>query len=212
MTTSYGPETKIDELAFCFLDIETTGLSPATGGKICEVAIIKSGTAGRLDTYSQLINPRCLIPEAVIRIHGITNDMVNDKPAFSQAAPAMLDFLENSVVVCHNADFDVPFMAYEFAAIGLRFPPLTILDTLKFARKHAKFKSNRLGNIAIELGFSNDGWHRALNDAAMTEKLFMHFVGKFRACGAETLGALTDLQTGKKAGINKERTNERISF
>jgi DNA polymerase III epsilon subunit family exonuclease len=184
----------IEDCVFSFVDVETTGLSPAGGARICEIALIKRNNGKDLGTFNQLIHPGCAILPTVSAIHGITDEMVKDSPSFRQIAPKLVSLLSDTVVVCHNADFDVPFLAYELARAGLRFPSVSILDTLKFARRHGNFPSNRLGNIAKELGFSNDGWHRALNDVLMTEKVFYHFIEKFQKQGVKTVKELVSLQ------------------
>ena len=188
----------IADVTFAFIDIETTGLAPAQNGRVCEVALIRRKAGRRLDVFNQLINPDCLIPAEVTRIHGITNEMVEDKPFFSKIAPKLISLLSDCAVVCHNAAFDVPFLAYEFYNAGLRFPPACILDTLEYARKHGDFTSNKLGNISQELGFPKDGWHRALNDVVMTENIFLHFLKIFESEGARTLSDLDNLQRIKR--------------
>ncbi|MDP2866913.1 MAG: 3'-5' exonuclease [Elusimicrobiota bacterium] len=182
---------KIDEAVFTFIDVETTGLSPRAA-RVCEVAAINFRGADRLDTLAELINPGMPIPPEVTRIHGITDTMVKDSPSFAGVAPRLLAMLENSVIVAHNAEFDLGFLTAEFERVGLRFPKLHVVDTLAIARKSWKFKSNRLGNIAAELNFSNENWHRALSDVEMTRKLFEHFISAFKDAGVSTVGGLLE--------------------
>jgi DNA polymerase III epsilon subunit family exonuclease len=185
----------LTEVTFAFVDTETTGLAPQNGGRVCEVAVVLTRGDKQVETFSQLINPAMPIPPHISAIHGITDDMVRDQPIFAQVAPRLLSLLSGAAVVCHNADFDVSFLSWEFQQAGLRFPPSVILDTLRLARKHGGFKSNRLGNIVAELGISSEGWHRALSDAMMTEKVFRHFVDKFSSEGELTLADLVEYQT-----------------
>lgn len=181
----------IDEAVFTFIDVETTGLSPRAA-RVCEVAAVSFRGADRLDTLAELINPGMPIPPEVTRIHGITDAMVKDRSSFGGVAPRLLTMLENSVIVAHNAEFDLGFLTAEFERVGLRFPKLPVVDTLAVARKSWKFKSNRLGNIAAELNFSNEGWHRALSDVEMTRKLFEHFIAAFKGAGVSTVGGLLE--------------------
>ncbi len=183
------------EVTFAFVDTETTGLATSNGGRICEVAALLTRGGQQVESFSQLINPAMRIPPQISAIHGITDEMVRDQPLFEQVAPRLLSLLSGTAVVCHNADFDVPFLSWEFQRAGLRFPPVEVLDTLRFARKHGGFKSNRLGNIAAELGISSEGWHRALSDVMMTERIFCHFVDKFSSEGELTLADLVEYQT-----------------
>ena len=180
---------KIEEALFTFIDVETTCLSPRAA-RVCEVAAVSFRGGERAGSLAELVNPGGPIPPEVSRIHGITDAMVKDSPAFGGVAPRLLAMLENTVLVAHNADFDVSFLREEFARVGLKFPRLYVLDTLAIARKNWKFRSNRLGNIAAELNLSSEGWHRALADVEMTRKIFGHFTGAFRSAGAVTVADL----------------------
>jgi len=190
-------EQLIREAKFAFLDTETTGMSPAQGARVCEIAVVINGAQTAKEEFASILNPGVIIPDEVINIHGITNAMAAGAPRFEHIAPRLVDMLDNAVIVCHNADFDIPFIAYEFSLCGLRIPRSMVLDTLKFSRKHGGFKKNNLGYIVAELGLSNEGWHRAMADAKMTEKVFYHFLAKFTAAGAKTVGDLEALQLRK---------------
>jgi len=187
---------KIEDAVFTFIDVETTGLSPRTA-RVCEVAAVSFRGAERIGTLAELINPGLPIPAEVSKIHGITDEMVKDSPSFGGVAPGLLAMLEGAVIVAHNAEFDIGFLSAEFERVGLKFPSLPVVDTLSLARKHWKFKSNRLGSIAAELNFSNEGWHRALSDVEMTRKIFEHFITAFRAAGAVTVADLIKKSGGK---------------
>lgn len=169
----------VSKTTFAFVDVETTGLSVSSGGRVCEVAVSRRLGDSDLGHFQSLVNPGCPIPDEVIRIHGITNEMVAASPRFERIAPKLLGLLESSVVVCHNADFDIPFLDNEFSLIGLRFPDIRVIDTLKVARRYGNFGSNRLGHIAARLGIAAGGWHRALSDVKMLEQVFFHFLNNY---------------------------------
>lgn len=177
------------------MDTETTGLSPETGGKICEIAVSVSQGGRVVDEFSTLLNPAIPISPEVTAIHGITNEMVKDAPLFADVLPRLLSLLDNSVIVAHNADFDISFIRAEFAACGMRFPPYPVIDTLKLARKSGKFARNRLGLIAEELGISCQGWHRAMADTKMAEQIFYYFLTILSKEGVTTLEQLNQFQT-----------------
>ena len=187
---------KLEEAVFTFIDVETTGLSPRAA-RVCEVAAISFRGAERVGTLAELINPGMPIPAEVSLIHGITDSMVKDSPGFCGVAPRLVAMLENTVLVAHNAEFDLGFLRAEFERVGLRFPRLYYVDTLAIARKNWKFRSNRLGNIAAELNISNENWHRALSDVEMTRKIFEHFLAAFRNSGVFTVGDLLGKFGGK---------------
>lgn len=184
----------LNEIRFACLDTETTGLSPESGGKICEIAVSVSQGRRVVDEFSTLLNPGLPMSPEVIAIHGITNEMVKDAPSFADVLPRLLGLLDNCVIVAHNADFDVSFLRAEFAACGMRFPPYPVVDTLKLARKSGKFERNRLGLIAEELGISCQGWHRAMADTKMAEQIFYYFLTILSKEGVTTLEQLNQFQ------------------
>jgi len=187
----------IDEAVFNFIDVETTGLSPESA-RVCEVALIGFKGAARVNQFSSLINPCGPIPPTASKINGITDDMVRRSPAFGGVAPKLLGLLEGSVIVAHNAPFDMGFLKMEFSRLGLKFPEqLPVIDTLEIARGHWKFANNRLGTIARELNLSSENWHRALSDVEMTRKIFEHFVSAFKNSGAATVGDLVKKSCGR---------------
>jgi len=185
----------IEEAVFTFVDVETTGLSPRAA-RVCEVAAVSFRGTERVATLAELVNPGFPIPAEVSRIHGITDAMVKDSPSFAGVAPQLLAMLENSVIVAHNAEFDLGFLKAECERVGLRFPKLHVLDTLAIARKNWKFQSNRLGKIAEELHISSEGWHRALSDVEMTRKIFEHFIAAYKSAGARTVADILEKSGG----------------
>lgn len=187
---------RIEEAVFTFIDVETTGLSPRSA-RVCEVAAVSFRGQDRVETLAELVNPGQPIPPEVSRIHGITDGMVKDSPGFGGVAPRLLAMLEDSVIVAHNAEFDLGFLRAECERVGLRFPRLNVVDTLLIAKKSKKFQSNRLGNIAAELNISAQGWHRALADVEMTRKIFEHFIDGFKAAGAVTVADLLKESGGR---------------
>lgn len=191
----------LHDLKFACLDTETTGLSPAGGGKVCEVAVSVSQGGKVLEEFATLLNPGMPIHPEVVAIHGITTKMVQAAPTFEQILPRLVALLDGTVIVAHNADFDISFLRAEFEACGLHMPDYPVLDTLKFARKNGSFSRNNLGVIAAELGIENSGWHRAMADVKMTEQIFYYFLKKFIEKGACTLEELQKCQLRKVADL-----------
>ncbi|MBI5595252.1 MAG: 3'-5' exonuclease [Elusimicrobia bacterium] len=181
------------EVPFAFLDTETTGLSPRTGGRVCEVAVISVQGGREVGRYATLLNPECPISYGAMMVHGITEEMVEQEPTFAEVADEVSRHLEGKVLVAHNAPFDVSFMQAEFARIGRTMPAAPVLCTLKLARRHFKFPSNSLGNIAAALGIASAGAHRAQADAAVLSGIFAHFLGEFDKRGVRTLEELLKL-------------------
>lgn len=186
MTSEEILTQRIEDAVFTFIDVETTGLSPRTA-RVCELAAISFRGSERVGTMAELINPGVPIPPEVSRIHGITDVMVKDSPRFDRVVLKLIDMLESSVIVAHNAEFDMSFLRAECERSWAKIPERPVLDTLALARRNWNFKSNRLGNIAAELDISSEGWHRALADVEMTRKIFVHFMNTFRANGSVTV-------------------------
>lgn len=185
---------ELDTLKFACLDTETTGLYATQGGKICELAISVSQGGQVIEEFSTLLNPQIPMLPEVIAIHGITNEMVKDAPTFADILPRVVSLLDGCVLVAHNADFDLSFLKAEFEACGLNFPPYPVIDTLKLARKSGRFESNRLGNIAQALGINCTGWHRAMADTKMAERIFYYFLNLLGQQGVHTLEQLNEFQ------------------
>jgi DNA polymerase III epsilon subunit family exonuclease len=146
-----------------FLDIETTGLTPANGAKIVEIAMLKVKN-GKNESYETLVNPKCPIPLECSRVHFIYDYMVKDFPAFSEIAKDIADFISDATVVCHNAKFDLSFVSKELKESGINSKNFQYIDTLEIARKYFSFDSNALGAIANAIGLEIETAHRAMAD------------------------------------------------
>lgn len=108
----------------------------------------------------------------------------------------MLKFINDSVIVAHNAPFDLNFLAFQFRNMGI--PPLSnfVMDTLYLARSYYNFPSNSLPNIAAHLGIPAKSFHRALQDASIAKSVFNKFIQDFRESGVSNLEKLLRLQGG----------------
>ena len=177
----------IDDIVFASIDVETTGLSPLNS-RVCEIAAVTFQGVEKKEDFSALVNPEMSIPCVASNVHGITDDMVCQSPKFGEVVHKLTAIMEGTVLLGHNVKFDIKFLEMEFERVGMKFPELAFVDTLEIARKFGKFNNNKLGTIAKELGISVDGWHRALNDVIMTQKIFEHFIIIFKKDGIVTFG------------------------
>jgi DNA polymerase III epsilon subunit family exonuclease len=146
-----------------FLDIETTGLDPEKGAKIVEIAMLKV-CSDIEERYESLVNPGQPIPSECSKIHAICDDMVKDSPSFTEVAVDVFSFIGHSVIVCHNAPFDLFFVQRELYLAGVPAKNVRYIDTLKLARQYFSFDSNKLGNIAAAIGVEAELRHRAMAD------------------------------------------------
>jgi len=184
----------IKDTIFAFLDIETTGLDPRWGDKVCEVAILRTCNACNIDSFHSLIDPGREISPGAYAVNGITPAMLRGKPKFGEIAPKILEFLEGTVIVCHNAPFDPGFLEVELSEVGLCLPNCLIVDTLTLARRCFNFWSNSLGNVAKCLGIEISQEHRAMGDVLTTQKVFQKFIEDFHRRGVTALSEVLALQ------------------
>ncbi len=107
--------------SLCVFDLETTGLQINTD-RIVQIAIIKLNPSGERTELNQLINPEMTIPQEVIDIHGVSNELIQDKPTFSQFAPELIEFIGDADLAGYNSNkFDIPVLAEEFLRVGINF-------------------------------------------------------------------------------------------
>ncbi len=183
----------IGDVTFTVLDVETTGLEPYLGHRICEIGLVKFCNTEEPISYSSLINPERSIPDDVIVIHGITNQMVKNAPIFKSIASDVLSFIDGTVLVAHNANFDLGFIVKHLRQTELPIPNNLVIDTLTIARKYFHFPNNCLITIASSLEIDTKGEHRALKDATIAKEVFQYFIKKLKV---KTMRELLDLQGG----------------
>ncbi|MDO5048051.1 MAG: PolC-type DNA polymerase III [Anaerococcus sp.] len=166
------PINKIEDGKFVVFDLETTGLSKYKD-RITEIGAVKIENGKITEVYNELVNPQMLIPEKVVDLTGISNDMVKDKPKIDELLPGFLDFCKDYILVGQNADFDIGFVRENARRLGLDFNPL-YLDTLPMARALFKdMKKFSLDKIARKLEIPAFNHHRASDDAKATGQIFI---------------------------------------
>jgi len=156
---------------YCVLDIETTGLSFRTE-KITEFGAIKIKNGEIIDQFECFVNPEKSIPPNVVEITHITDDMVKNAETIDKVLPKFLEFIGDSVLVAHNANFDIGFIKYNAEILGLKLDN-TYIDTLALAKElFPDYKKYKLGIIAENLGIKVDVAHRALDDVKTLVQVF----------------------------------------
>ncbi|HKX95372.1 MAG TPA: 3'-5' exonuclease, partial [Methylibium sp.] len=183
-------ERRLVDLSYTVFDTETTGLDPSGGDEILQIGAtrIVAGKLRRQDCFEQLVDPQRGIPAASIPIHGIEPAMVAGQPTIDAVLPAFHAFAQETVLVAHNAAFDMRFLQLKEARTGLRFEQ-PVLDTLLLsAVVHPQQASHRLEAIAERLGVAVLGRHTALGDAMVTAEIFLKMIPLLEAQGIHTLG------------------------
>ena len=192
---SFSKGQSIDT-TYCVLDLETTGLSFRTE-KITEVGIMKVKDGKVIDEFSCFVNPEKPIPQKVVEVTNITDDMVKDAETIDKVFPKILEFVGDSVLVAHNADFDIGFLKYNAKQLGYELNN-TYMDTLKLAKSlFPDFKKYKLGIIAEKLGIVVEVAHRALDDVDTTVKVLNVMLSMLKEKGAKTIDDIETLETGK---------------
>ena len=185
--TVYNGKGQSIDTTYCVLDLETTGFSAVTE-KITEVGIMKVKNGEVIGEFSTFVNPEKHIPERVTEVTNITDEMVKDADTIEKVFPKILEFLgddKETVIVAHNANFDVGFLKQNAKALGYEFN-YTYLDTLSLAKDlFPDYKKYKLGKIAENLGIKVEVAHRALDDVDTTVKVFKVMIDMLKKKGAE---------------------------
>lgn len=157
---------------YVVFDIETTGFSPINN-RITEIGAVKIKNGEIVEEYNQLINPNVPIPKKIVDLTGITDEMVRDKPTIDEALPEFYNFIEDSVLVAHNATFDVGFIRHNLSKIDLKLKN-PVLDTLELTRAlFPNLRSHKLNVVAKYLNVNLQNHHRAVDDAKATAEIFL---------------------------------------
>jgi DNA polymerase III subunit epsilon len=184
----------LSELSYTVFDTETTGLNPSEGDEIIQVgaARIVNQKLLRQECFEQLVNPLRHIPAASIPIHGIRPEMVIGQPTIDKVLPAFHAFAQDTVLVAHNAAFDMRFLQLKEQQTGVVFQQ-PVLDTLLLSAViHPNQDSHRLEAIAERFNVTIVGRHTALGDAMVTAEVFLKLIPLLAEQGIHTLGQARD--------------------
>ena len=162
-----------------FFDTETTGLSPESGDRIIEIGCVEM--LGRRLTGRNLhfyVNPERSSHEDAVKIHGLTDEFLSDKPLFAAVADELLEYLAGAEIIIHNAGFDVGFLNEELRRLGRpKFATVVdkITDSLSMAREMFPGKANSLDALCkrLEVDNSNRSLHGALLDAGLLAEVYI---------------------------------------
>src|SRR3954449_1517501 len=181
------------DLTFCVVDLETTGGSASDGSMITEIGAVKVRGGEVLGEFQSLVNPHTQIPPFIAVLTGITNSMVSGAPPIESVLPAFLEFAAGSVLVAHNAPFDVGFLQWFAARQGLPWPTFDVLDTAKIARRvitRDDAPNCKLSSLARVFHSATTPNHRALADARATVDVLHGLMERLGGLGVHTLEEL----------------------
>ena len=163
------------------LDIETTGLEFKEGHRIIEIGCIELNKKEVGANYHEYINPSKTLTEDNIKIHGITNEYLTDKPIFEEIADSFLEFIQDSFIVAHNASFDIGFLNFELEKLSK--PTIRkerVIDTIKIARQRFPGQQVSLDALIKKLKVTthiNRDQHGALKDAKILTDVYLELQG-----------------------------------
>ncbi|PKW15156.1 DEDD exonuclease domain-containing protein [Saccharopolyspora spinosa] len=202
-------EVPLHEVTFVVVDLETTG-GDRDGDAVTEIGAVKVRGGEVLGEFATLVNPDRGIPPSIVSITGITEAMVVDAPRFDAVLPAFLEFCRGSVLVAHNAPFDIGFLRSNCERLGLRWPKPQVVDTVRLSRRvltRDETPNHKLGTLARVLNARTVPVHRALDDARATVDVLHALLERVGPLGVRTLedllGHLPDVtpQQRRKRGL-----------
>lgn len=168
------------------VDVETTGWL-AESASITEIGAVRLAAGLPAVEFSALVNPQMPIPAEITTLTGITDDMVRDQPAIGQVLPRFLEFAKGSMIVAHNAPFDLGFLTTACAANDLTWPHCAVIDTAVLARlvlPPGEVTDHKLTTLAAHFGTRTRPCHRALADAKATADVLAGLLGRVETASA----------------------------
>lgn len=197
-------EAPLSQAPLVVLDTETTGLSPAMGHRVVEVAAVRLEGWREVDSFNALVNPGRPMDPGASRVNGIYDEDLVDAPPFSTIAESLHRLLDGAVLVAHNARFDANFLGMEYSLVNATTSaieePFQVdnawICTLQLARRLFYFNRNNLGNVAQSLGVPTGRAHRALNDVYTTIGILKRMSSQFGRWRLHTVGDVLHAQGG----------------
>lgn len=169
------------DISFTVFDTETTGLNPQNGDRIVEIAgvRIENGIINKEEVFDQLVNPECAISAGAQRVNQISNEDVKNAPTIVEVLPDFLDFAKGSMLIAHNAEFDISFLEAEKEACWGFIEIPECICTLRLSRALFPHEySHNLGAVAKRFNLPPLSRHRALPDVMLTAQAFLKMIEK----------------------------------
>ncbi|MEZ5345806.1 MAG: exonuclease domain-containing protein [Pyrinomonadaceae bacterium] len=178
----------LDETDFVVFDLETTG-AKTPPCRVTEIGAYRVSGRKIVDEFQTLINPEVPIPEFIVGLTKITDEMVKDAPKFAEVAPRFMEFVGDAVLVAHNAPFDMRFLNHEISLIHFNHRVANpSLCTVRLSRKLVpEVDNHRLNTVANYYSIDLTDHHRASADALATAKIFINLLEKLDEKGVKDL-------------------------
>jgi DNA polymerase III subunit epsilon len=198
----------LSQVTFCVVDLETTGGSAEAGSMITEIGAVKVRGGERLGEFQTLVNPHTPVPAVIAVLTGITNSMVANAPTIRAVLPAFLEFAQGSVLVAHNAPFDVGFLKHAARVQQRPWPGFGVVDTATLARRlitRDEAPDCKLSSLARAFNSSTVPNHRALQDARATVDVLHGLIERLGGLGVHTLEELQSFSARVSAVQRRKR-------
>jgi len=202
--------TALHETTFVIVDLETTGASPKKGAAITEIGAVKVKSGQYLGNFESFVNPLTPIPEYITQMTGITDLMLAKAPVIDEILPAFLEFAGSAgetIIVAHNAPFDLRFLKSAAKELDLDWPKFKTLDTVTIARQvlsKVDVPNCKLSTLAQFFGTKTEPNHRALDDAKATTEI-LH--GLIERLGSVEVYNVDSLMEFAKTAAHIQRQN-----
>ena len=202
-----GAALALETATYVVVDLETTGLSPATAA-ICEIGAVRVRGLELGERFETLVNPRRPLPAPIAALTGIDPCALRGAPPVELAVRRFLDFAGDAVLVAHNARFDIGFLDREVERLTGRRIAAPVVDTLWLARRLLAGRLSRVGlaSLAHFFGTAVRPCHRALADAEATAEILLALVGLAQERGATTVAELVDLAAPRARRLAGKRS------
>ncbi len=192
----------LKDIPIAIVDVETTGLSPRYGDRVCEIAVIRRDADNSVRRFVSLVDPQRPISAGAFAVNGITPEMLKGAPRFCAIIPDLEAMLAGAVFVAHNARFDLGFVQNEYAQCSREFLSSAVLDTRLLSKRHLNLPSNSLASVARHLHIPQPNAHRAMADCETTLRVFDVIIDHARLRHAQ----LSDIVETPRVAVNNQVT------
>ena len=175
-------QASLAEITFIVLDLETTGASPTNGCAITEIGAIAVRGGEVLEEFSTFVNPQVALPEYIVNLTGITDEMLSGAPLIDEVYPDFIHFIDRHKdvhLVAHNAPFDIGFLKAAASALSHDWPKYEVIDTVKLARRvidRSEIANYKLGTLSQFFDTKTLPNHRALDDVKTTVEVLHRLI------------------------------------
>jgi len=192
------------EMDFVVFDLETTG-AKAPPCRVTEIGAFRVSKGRITEQFHTLVNPQIPIPAFITSLTGISNDMVRDAPLFSDIADDLLTFLGDSVLVAHNAQFDMRFINHEISRVYGEYRLANpCLCTVQLSRKLLpNIENHKLKTVADHYSIALVNHHRASDDAKATAEIFVNLLDMLQLAGVHDIGSIKTLGLRRGAYVGQ---------